>query len=103
MIEPKGSGINVNGTSQELAKTRMKNSKVNGIVVNYECSKQVNLSFEGGYFLSVCRASFKEEVKAGTENRHSKTPNELPAIKLATTGTLPLKPLLGFNFLFDTC
>ena len=68
-----------------------------------ERSKQVELSFEGGYFLSVYNAFYKEEVKAGKENRHAKTPNELPAIRLATTGTLPLKPLLGFNFLFNTC
>jgi len=36
MNEPKGSGINVNGTSQKLAKTRTKKCEVNGMIVNDE-------------------------------------------------------------------
>ncbi|GEM_PF-2125528 len=36
MNEPKGSGINVNGTSQKLAKTRAKKCEVNGMIVNDE-------------------------------------------------------------------
>lgn len=66
-----------------------------------ERSKQVGLSFEGGYFLSICQAFYKEEVKAGTENRHANTPNGLPAIKLATNGALPLKPLLYLALTFS--